>query len=188
MEEVRLANLDTDAARLQRLLESGIALSSELSLEALLRKVIETAVELTGARYGALGVIDETGTGLEQFITVGIEPELQAAIGNLPVGRGILGVLIRDRKTLRLDDLTHDPRSVGFPPGHPPMRTFLGVPIALRGIAFGNLYLTEKEGGAEFTTGDEEIVLLLAAASLRGRRANERILARSSSVANGLTR
>ena len=158
-----MANLDTDAVRLQRLLESGIALSSELSLEALLRKVIETAVELTGARYGALGVIDQTGTGLEQFITVGIEPELQAAIGDLPVGRGILGVLIRDRKTLRLDDLTHDPRSVGFPPGHPPMRTFLGVPIALRGIAFGNLYLTEKEGGAEFTTSDEEIVLLLAA-------------------------
>ena len=158
-----MANPDTDAVRLQRLLESGIALSSELSLEALLRKVIETAVELTGARYGALGVIDKTGTGLEQFITVGIEPELQAAIGDLPLGRGILGVLIRDRKTLRLHDLTLDPRSVGFPPNHPPMRAFLGVPIALRGIAFGNLYLTEKAGGAEFTTGDEEIVRLLAA-------------------------
>jgi signal transduction histidine kinase len=163
VQEGLLANLGTDAVRLQRLLESAIALNSELSLDALLRKVIETAVELTGARYGALGVIDQTGTALEQFITVGIEPELQAAIGNLPVGLGILGVLIRDRKTLRLDDLTHDPRSVGFPSGHPPMRTFLGVPIALRGIAFGNLYLTEKEGGAEFTTGDEEIVLLLAA-------------------------
>jgi signal transduction histidine kinase len=158
-----LANLDTDSVRLQRLLESGMALSSELSLEALLRKVIETAVELTGARYGALGVIDQTGTGLEQFITVGIEPELQAVIGGLPHGRGILGVLIRDRETLRLDDLTRDPRSVGFPPGHPPMKTFLGVPITLRGIAFGNLYLTEKEGGAEFTTSDEEIVRLLAA-------------------------
>jgi signal transduction histidine kinase len=163
VEEGLLANLDTDTVRLQRLLASGIALSSELSLEALLRKVIETAVELTGARYGALGVIDQTGTGLEQFITVGIEPELQTAIGDLPRGRGILGVLIRDRETLRLDDLSHDPRSVGFPPGHPPMRTFLGVPIALRGVAFGNLYLTEKEGGTEFTTGDEEIVRLLAA-------------------------
>jgi signal transduction histidine kinase len=154
---------DTEAGRLRRLLESGIALSSELSLEALLRKVIETAVELTSARYGALGVIDRTGTGLEQFITVGIEPELQAVIGDLPHGRGILGVLIRDRETLRLRDLTLDPRSVGFPPGHPPMETFLGVPIALRGTSFGNLYLTEKEGRAEFTTGDEEIVRLLAA-------------------------
>ena len=111
MEDSLLANLDTDAVRLQRLLESGIALSSELSLEALLRKVIETAVELTGARYGALGVIDQTGTGLEQFITVGIEPELQAVIGDLPHGRGILGVLIRDRETLRLDDLTRETRA-----------------------------------------------------------------------------
>jgi signal transduction histidine kinase len=163
VEERLLASVDTEAGRLRRLLESGIALTSELSLEALLRKVIETAVELTGAQYGALGVIDRSGTGLEQFITVGIDAELQASIGDLPHGRGILGVLIRDRETLRLRDLTDDPRSVGFPPGHPPMETFLGVPIALRGTAFGNLYLTEKEGGEEFTIGDEEIVRLLAA-------------------------
>jgi signal transduction histidine kinase len=163
VEERLLASVDTEAGRLRRLLESGIALTSELSLEALLRKVIETAVELTGAQYGALGVIDRSGTGLEQFITVGIDAELQKSIGDLPHGRGILGVLIRDREMLRLRDLTDDPRSVGFPPGHPPMETFLGVPIALRGTAFGNLYLTEKEGGEEFTIGDEEIVRLLAA-------------------------
>jgi GAF domain-containing protein len=149
--------------RMRRLVEVGISLSSELSLEALLRRLIETAVELTEARYGALGVIDGRGTGLEQFITVGIDPETQSTIGDLPHGRGILGVLIRDRRALRLDDLSQDPRSVGFPPGHPPMRSFLGVPIMLRGTAFGNLYLTEKAGGDPFTEPDEELVRLLAA-------------------------
>ena len=149
--------------RLRVLVESGIALSSELSLESLLRKLIETAVELTGARYGALGVIDGTGTALEQFMTVGIDAETHRAIGDLPRGRGILGVLIREREPLRLDDLSQDPRSVGFPPGHPPMRSFLGVPIRLRGVVFGNLYLTEKEGGERFSDDDEEIVRLLAA-------------------------
>src|SRR5579862_6111056 len=123
----------------RRLVETGIALSSELSLESLLHRVIETAVELTGARYGALGVIDRLGTGLEQFITVGLDDETRAAIGELPRGRGILGVLIRDREPLRLHDLSQDPRSVGFPPGHPPMSSFLGVPIRLRGTVFGNL-------------------------------------------------
>jgi signal transduction histidine kinase len=162
VEDALTARLDTDSDRLRRLLEAGIALNSELSLESLLHKVIETAVELTGAQFGALGVIDRSGTALEQFITVGIDDDLRAVIGDLPHGRGILGVLIRDRETLRLRDLSQDPRSVGFPPGHPPMGTFLGVPIALRGTAFGNLYLTEKEGGEGFTTGDEEIVRLLA--------------------------
>ncbi len=150
------------ADRLRRLVDTGIALSSELGLEALLRRLIETAVELTEARYGALGVVDRLGTGLEQFITVGVDPETQAAIGDLPRGRGILGVLIRDRSSLRLRDLSQDPRSVGFPPGHPPMQAFLGVPITLRGRAFGNLYLTEKAEGQEFTDEDEEIVRLLA--------------------------
>ncbi len=118
---------------------------------------------MTGASYGALGVIDGLGTGLEQFITVGVDAETQATIGDLPHGRGILGVLIRDRQPLRLRELGQDPRSVGFPPGHPPMGSFLGVPIMLRGTAFGNLYLTEKEGGQEFSEQDEEIVRLLAA-------------------------
>ena len=157
--EIRAAGSD----RIRALVQVGIALSSELSLEALLRKVIETAVELTGARYGALGAIDRGGTGLDQFITVGIEPELIATIGDLPRGRGILGVPILDGKVLRLRSLSDDPRSVGFPPGHPPMRSFLGVPVILRGTAFGNLYLTEKAGGGEFTDEDEEILRLLAA-------------------------
>jgi signal transduction histidine kinase len=153
----------TTSGRLRGLVETGIALSSELSLEALLRRVIETAVELTGARYGALGVIDRTGTALEQFITVGIDEETKRSIGDLPRGRGVLGVLIHDRETVRLADLGQDPRSVGFPPGHPPMETFLGTPISVRGTTFGNLYLTEKKGGEEFTEDDEEVVRLLAA-------------------------
>ena len=144
------------------LVEAGIALSSELTLEALLQRLVETAAELTGARYAALGVIDTTGRELERFVTHGIDPETHAAIGDLPRGRGILGVLIRDARPLRLHDLTGDDRSVGFPANHPPMRTFLGVPILLRGIAYGNLYLTEKEGGADFTGKDEEVVTLLA--------------------------
>src|SRR5204862_1185492 len=117
---------------------------------------------LTGARYAALGVIDETGTELERFLTTGIDPETHAAIGELPRGRGILGVLIRNAEPLRLESIADDPRSVGFPPNHPPMRGFLGVPVLLRGVAYGNLYLTEKEGGADFTDEDEELVMLLA--------------------------
>ena len=149
--------------RLRALLEAGITLSSELSLEALLQRIVETAASLTGARYAALGVIDESGTGLERFLTTGIDPETHEAIGDLPRGRGILGVLIREAAPLRLHDLNHDPRAVGFPPNHPPMKTFLGVPIILRGVAYGNLYLTEKAGGDDFGEQDEELVTLLAA-------------------------
>jgi two-component system, NarL family, sensor histidine kinase DevS len=149
--------------QLRRLVETGIALSSDLSLESLLRRLIETAVELTDASYGALGVIDRAGTGLEQFITVGIDEEARAAIGDLPRGRGLLGAVIHHAEPLRLEKISQDPRSVGFPPGHPEMSSFLGVPIVLRGSAFGNLYLTEKHGGAQFTERDEEIVRLLAA-------------------------
>jgi len=148
--------------RLRGLLEAGMALSSELSLDALLQKLVEIAAELSGARYAALGVIDPTGRELERFVTTGIDPETIAEIGELPRGRGILGVLIREAKPLRLHDLAEDARSVGFPPGHPPMQTFLGVPILLRGVAYGNLYLTEKEGGLDFTEEDEEIATLLA--------------------------
>ncbi len=149
--------------RLRALIETGISLSSDLTLDSLLRTLIETAVALTGARYGALGVVDQAGAGLDQFITVGIDQEQAAEIGDLPRGRGILGVLIRERRPLRLRDLTQDPHSVGFPPGHPPMASFLGVPVTLRGAAFGNLYLTEKPGEQGFTAEDEEIVRLLAA-------------------------
>ena len=146
----------------QGLVEAGIALSSELTLDALLQRLVETAAELTGARYAALGVIDVTGRELERFVTHGIDPETHAAIGDLPRGRGILGVLIRDARPLRLHDIADDDRSVGFPPNHPPMKTFLGVPILLRGTAYGNLYLTEKDGGEDFTGEDEEVVTLLA--------------------------
>jgi signal transduction histidine kinase len=149
--------------RLRILVDAGIALSSELSLDALLQRIVETAAELTGARYAALGVIDKSGQALERFLTTGVEPEVHAAIGDLPRGRGILGVLIREAKVLRLHDLAEDPRSVGFPRNHPEMRTFLGVPIVLRGVAYGNLYLTEKEGGEDFTEEDEELTQLLAA-------------------------
>ncbi|MGH3137385.1 MAG: GAF domain-containing protein [Gaiellaceae bacterium] len=149
--------------RLRILVDAGIALSSELSLDALLQRIVETAAELTGARYGALGVIDRSGQALERFLTTGIDAATHAAIGDLPRGRGILGVLIREVKPLRLHDLADDPRSVGFPRHHPPMKAFLGVPIVLRGIPYGNLYLTEKQGGEDFTEEDEELTQLLAA-------------------------
>jgi signal transduction histidine kinase len=148
--------------RLRAVLEVGMAISSELSLDVLLQRVVEAAAALTGARYAALGVLGRDGSQLERFLTTGIDPELQETIGELPRGRGVLGVLIRDTVPLRLHDLSEDPRSVGFPPGHPPMRTFLGVPVFLRGIAYGNLYLTEKVGGEDFTDEDQEIVTLLA--------------------------
>jgi signal transduction histidine kinase len=153
----------TASDRLRLLVDAGIALSSELSLDALLQQLVETAAQLTGASYAALGVIDGAGTGLERFLTTGIDAETQSTIGDLPKGRGILGILIREATPLRLSNLGEDPRSVGFPPGHPPMRTFLGAPILLRGVAYGNLYLTEKQGGDEFTEDDQEVIQLLAA-------------------------
>jgi signal transduction histidine kinase len=152
----------TDENRLRALFDASLALNSELSLEALLQRLVETAASLTGARYAALGVIDEAGAGLEQFVTTGIDADVHAAIGELPHGRGILGVLIHDATPLRLHELGEDPRSVGFPPNHPPMNTFLGVPVLLRGVAYGNLYLTEKAGGGDFTGDDQELVSLLA--------------------------
>ncbi|HET8607209.1 MAG TPA: GAF domain-containing sensor histidine kinase [Gaiellaceae bacterium] len=149
--------------RLRALFDATISLTSELSLEALLQKIVEIAASLTGARYAALGVIDPSGSALERFVTTGVDPEAHARIGHPPHGEGILGVLIREARPLRLHDLGEDPRSVGFPPNHPPMHAFLGVPILLRGVAYGNLYLTEKEGGADFTAEDEELLTLLAA-------------------------
>jgi signal transduction histidine kinase len=148
--------------RTRALVEAGIALSSELSLEAVLQKLVETAATLTGARYAALGVLDASGRRLERFLTSGVDDDTRRAIGDLPAGRGILGVLIHDAVPLRLHDLSDDPRSVGFPPGHPPMRTFLGVPVLLRGTAYGNLYLTDKAGGLDFTQVDEDGLVMLA--------------------------
>lgn len=152
-----------ETKRLRALVEAGVALTSELSLDALLQKLVEIAAELTGARYAALGVIDPSGTALERFVTTGVTPEEHKAIGDPPSGRGILGVLIKEATPLRLADIADDRRSVGFPPNHPPMHTFLGVPVLLRGVAYGNLYLTEKEGAVEFTDDDQELATLLAA-------------------------
>ena len=154
--------LSVTEGRLRALFAAGLAVTSELSLDALLQRLVEAAAELTGARYAALGVIDANGAELEQFITHGVDADLRAEIGGLPRGRGILGVLIREATPLRLHDLAEDPRSVGFPPGHPPMRTFLGVPVMVRGVPYGNLYLTEKQGDEDFTDEDEELVTLLA--------------------------
>jgi len=139
-----------------------VALTSELSLESLLQRLTELAAELTGARYAALGVIDASGSHLERFVTHGIDAETRTAIGDPPHGRGILGALIHDARPLRLHAIADDPRSVGVPPNHPPMTTFLGVPILLRGVAYGNLYLTDKEGGEDFTEADQELVEVLA--------------------------
>jgi signal transduction histidine kinase len=151
------------ADRLRALLDAGIALNSELSLDALLQRLVETAATLTGAQFAALGVIDRGGRSLERFLTTGIDAETHAAIGELPRGRGILGVLIREAQPLMLADIADDPRSVGFPRNHPPMKSFLGVPILQRGVAYGNLYLTEKDGGGPFTDEDLELTQLLAA-------------------------
>ena len=153
----------TEDGRLRALLDAGIAVSSELSIDAVLQRIVEAAAELTGAAYAALGVIDQRGSGVEEFVVTGLDEATVEAIGPPPRGRGILGVLIHDAKPLRLPDLGSHPESVGFPPHHPPMRTFLGVPILLRGVAYGNLYLTEKAGSEEFTDEDQEVVQLLAA-------------------------
>ncbi len=155
------ARLETD--RLRTLVETGIAINSELSLDGVLERIVEAAARVTGAQYAALGVIDRAGTGLERFVTFGIAPDVQTEIGEPPHGRGILGVLIREARPMRLHDISADPRSAGFPPGHPVMRTFLGVPIRVRDVAYGNLYLTEKNGGGDFVEEDEELVTLLAA-------------------------
>ncbi|HST38456.1 MAG TPA: GAF domain-containing protein [Conexibacter sp.] len=151
-----------DEQRLRRILEVGRSVVSELDLEILLRLVLDEARALTGARYAALGILNHDRTELERFVTVGIDPAAHAAIGDLPRGRGVLGVLIRDPRPLRLDDVGEHMRSYGFPLGHPQMRTFLGVPILVRGEAYGNLYLTEKENGEPFDADDEEAIVLLA--------------------------
>ena len=135
---------------------------SELDVEVVLRRLVESARELSGARYAALGVTDASRMQLERFITAGIDEETREAVGELPKGRGVLGELIAHPVPLRLADVGGHPHSYGFPPGHPPMTTFLGVPVMIGGIPFGNLYLTEKAGGEEFTEEDEQTVVLLA--------------------------
>ena len=143
------------------LLAAGRSLVSALDPQTVLDRILTTACEVTGARYAAIGILDERRTSLEQFLTHGIDEQTREAIGELPRGRGVLGALIRDPQPLRLDDVSQHPQSYGFPEGHPEMHGFLGVPIVLRGAVWGNLYLTEKQGGA-FTEQDEEAAVILA--------------------------
>ncbi|MBW8057573.1 MAG: GAF domain-containing protein [candidate division NC10 bacterium] len=145
------------------LVEAGMVLAKELSLESVLQKIAELACKVVGAKYGAVGMLNEDSKGLSQFITVGIDEETKARIGSLPVGKGVLGVLVREAKPLRLNELSNDPRAHGFPAHHPPMRSFLGVPIVSKGKVFGNLYLTEKQGAEAFSKEDEALAVTLAA-------------------------
>ena len=139
-----------------------MALASELSLDAVLLRIVELAVDLTGARYGALGVLTPDGRSIEEFITVGITAEERAALGDPPTGHGLLGALIREARPLRIPDIGADPRSVGFPPNHPPMKSLLGAPITGRGKVFGNIYLTDKQDAEAFDEEDERVLVVLA--------------------------
>ncbi len=151
--------------RLRGLVEAVLAVGSDLSLPVLLRHIVEAAVTLIDARYGALGVLDRAGEALSEFVNVGVSAEQIAAIGHIPEGHGILGLLILEPKPLRLTDLGSHPDSYGFPANHPSMGSFLGVPIRVRGQVFGNLYLTDKNGAAEFSEDDEILAVALAGAA-----------------------
>lgn len=154
-----------DPALLRRVLDAVLLIEADLELPALLRHVTEEARAMTGARYGALGVLDETRTSLAEFITVGLEPAQEEEIGARPSGRGVLGLLVANPEPLRLSHLRAHGDSFGFPAGHPPMTSFLGVPIKVRNEVFGNLYLTNKIGWSEFTREDESLVTSLALAA-----------------------
>jgi signal transduction histidine kinase len=151
------------AERLERLVAAGTLLTSELSLEGVLQHVAEIAASIIGARYAAIGVLGPDGRLLQSFTTHGISPEDRARLGDPPKGHGILGLVIREGRVIRLADLTRHPESSGFPPNHPPMHSFLGVPVVGRHGTLGDLYLTEKIGAPEFTEMDERIAKLLAA-------------------------
>jgi signal transduction histidine kinase len=154
--------LALDETTLRRLLEAGRSLVKLLDLERILDNLLGVATELTRARYAAIGVLNEERSGLERFVTHGFDADTHRAIGDLPRGRGVLGVLITDPRPLRLPHVGDHPRSYGFPVSHPPMSSFLGVPITIRGEAWGNLYLTEKQDDDEFTAADEQTVMVLA--------------------------
>jgi signal transduction histidine kinase len=169
---VALSRLETvayrkirDPERLYALCDAVLSVGSDLSLPSVLERIVQSACALADARYGALGVLDRAGKGLEQFLHVGVDQETVDAIGHLPEGHGILGLLIVEPRALRLEDLTEHPESHGFPEHHPFMKSFLGVPIRIRDEVFGNLYLTEKMGSEQFSAEDEELVGALAAAA-----------------------
>jgi signal transduction histidine kinase len=158
-----LSQSPADSARqLQALAEASLAVTTELTLDGVLQKIAEVARGVLQAQYAALGVINESGTGLSRFVTAGIDETTKARIGPLPTGRGLLGQLITERRPLRIRVLATHPQSAGFPPNHPPMGSFLGVPIMVREKAYGNLYVTEKRGAEEFSEADEAIALMLA--------------------------
>ncbi|MFE0651602.1 GAF domain-containing sensor histidine kinase [Streptomyces sp. NPDC059534] len=159
-----LQGLSTElTARVPQLLEAMRSVGTGLELHSTLDRICETAAELADARYAAIGIVDDEGEGLSDFVTFGVDEDTAHRIGRRPDGHaGLLGALIRDPQTIRLADLSSDPRAAGFPPGHPPMRTFLGVPIRVQGEIFGNLYLAEKRGGGEFNDYDVHMVRVLA--------------------------
>ncbi|MEV4715630.1 GAF domain-containing protein [Micromonospora noduli] len=161
---VRVGEVVTSRERLRALLDAVVGIGTNLDLRTTLQRIVQAACELVGARYGALGVVGPDRL-LHDFIVHGITPEQHERIGDLPHGRGVLGLLIDDPRPLRMPDITQHPRSYGFPANHPPMHSFLGVPVLIRDQIFGNLYLAEKKGGAQFTEDDEEIVVALAAAA-----------------------
>jgi len=155
-----------------------LMIEGELTLPIVLRHLVGEACALVDARYGALGVLSENGTTLDQFLTVGLEPDEEFAIGARPSGRGVLGTLIIEAKPLRLGNIADSPDSYGFPPGHPPMTSFLGMPIKTRGEVYGNLYLTDKIGWSEFTSDDEALVGVLALSAgiaIENSRLNQRV-------------
>src|SRR5688572_28496274 len=159
----RLDAVGRTQGRIQHLLDAFLSVSTGLDLDTTLRRIVKAGVALVDARYGALGVLGDGG-GLAAYIQVGIDDETRARMGHLPEGKGVLGQLITEPYPLRIPDLSRHPSSVGFPPNHPPMRSFLGVPVLVRGEVFGNLYLTEKTKGV-FTAEDEAILTALAGAA-----------------------
>jgi two-component system, NarL family, sensor histidine kinase DevS len=159
---VRAEEVLATQGRLRGLLAANRTITADLTLPTVLRRIVEAGCQLVRARYGALGVLAPDG-GLAEFVHVGLDEPTVARIGHLPEGKGLLGALIDDPRTIRLRSIEDDPRSVGFPPHHPPMTSFLGVPVLVRGKVFGNLYLTERIDGGEFTADDEELVAALAA-------------------------
>ncbi len=167
-----------DPVKLRRVLEATLLLEADLELPVLLRHLIQEARSMAGARYGALGVLNDEGTALSEFLTVGLEPEEEERIGARPTGRGVLGLLITHPQPLRLSDMATHPDSYGFPPNHPPMTSFLGVPIKVRDEVYGNLYLTDKIGWSEFTQDDEALVAALALAAgiaIQNARLHQRV-------------
>src|SRR4051794_28216698 len=160
----RLGSVARAQARVQNLLDAFLSVSTGLDLPSTLRRIVESACDLVDAQYGALGVLRHGADGLVAFIHVGVDEETAARMGHLPEGKGVLGQLITEPYPLRIANLGKHPSSVGFPPHHPPMKSFLGVPVLVRGEVFGNLYMTEKRHG-EFTAEDEAVLTALAGAA-----------------------